>query len=159
MVIKGIIDEDTVNYKKISMYVAFPYCTFKCDKENGVHLCQNSSLALQKSITVGADRLVSHFLNETLSKAIVCCGLEPMDSFEDLMELACELRKVSNADLVVYTGYTEDEVKDKVEKLSSFGNVIIKFGRYIPNQNPHYDEVLGVYLASDNQYAKEYSFK
>ena len=35
-----------------------------------------------------------------------------------------------------------------------FTNIIIKFGRYIPNQKPHYDEVLGVNLASDNQYAE-----
>lgn len=27
--------------------------------------------------------------------------------------------------------------------------------RYIPNQEKHYDEVLGIYLASDNQYAEK----
>jgi hypothetical protein len=37
--------------------------------------------------------------------------------------------------------------------LWDYKNIIIKYGRYIPNQTPHYDEVLGVYLASDNQYA------
>jgi len=36
------------------------------------------------------------------------------------------------------------------------GNIIVKFGRYRPNQEKHYDKILGVFLASDNQYAKEY---
>jgi hypothetical protein len=43
------------------------------------------------------------------------------------------------------------------EQLKSFSNIIIKFGRFIPNQEPHYDEVLGVKLASDNQYARRIS--
>ena len=33
-------------------------------------------------------------------------------------------------------------------------NIIIKFGRFIPNRPSRYDEVLGVELASDNQFAK-----
>jgi hypothetical protein len=35
-----------------------------------------------------------------------------------------------------------------------FDNIVIKFGRYRPGQQKHFDEVLGVELASDNQYAK-----
>ncbi len=35
MKVKGVIFEDTVNYKKISMTVMTPYCSFKCDKECG----------------------------------------------------------------------------------------------------------------------------
>ena len=34
-----------------------------------------------------------------------------------------------------------------------FNNIIIKFGRYIPNSSKKYDDVLGVYLSSENQYA------
>ena len=41
MFVKGIIDEDFVNYKKPVMYIAFPCCSFKCDKENGARYCQN----------------------------------------------------------------------------------------------------------------------
>ena len=40
-------------------------------------------------------------------------------------------------------------------KIKSYG-IIVKFGRFRPNQEPHYDEVLGVNLISDNQYAKEF---
>ena len=50
-----------------------------------------------------------------------------------------------------------NEILNKVTVLKRFPNIIIKFGRYIPNQQPHYDEVLGVNLASDNQYAERIS--
>ena len=33
MIIKQLIDEDFVNYKVPSMFIAFPRCTFKCEKE------------------------------------------------------------------------------------------------------------------------------
>ena len=58
-------------------------------------------------------------------------------------------------DFVIYTGYNKNEIEDWIiDSLKNFGNVIIKYGRYIPDQEPHYDEVLGVNLASDNQYAE-----
>jgi hypothetical protein len=38
--------------------------------------------------------------------------------------------------------------------LKNFDNIIIKYGRFIPNQEQHYDETLGVNLASNNQYAE-----
>ena len=38
-------------------------------------------------------------------------------------------------------------------ELKDFENVIIKFGRYIPNDENKFDEILGVKLASKNQYA------
>ena len=44
-----------------------------------------------------------------------------------------------------------------INNLKQFPNIIIKFGRFIPNQQSHYDEVLGINLASDNQYAKKIS--
>jgi hypothetical protein len=44
-----------------------------------------------------------------------------------------------------------------VEDLTRFDNIIVKFGRYIPDNKPHFDEVLGVNLASPNQYAKKIS--
>ena len=46
---------------------------------------------------------------------------------------------------------------NKVCLLSNYKNIIIKYGRYITNQEKHYDEVLGVYLASENQYAERIS--
>ena len=54
---------------------------------------------------------------------------------------------------VIYTGYEPNEINNKLQALSFFKNIIIKFGRFIPNQEPHYDEILGIKLASENQYA------
>ena len=156
MIIKGIIDEDFINYKKPSMIIEFPYCTFKCDKECGQQVCQNLELARSENIEVDPLQLVHRYLTNPITKAIVCQGLEPFDSFEDLFSIIYELRCnfMNNDDIVIYTGYIEEEVVYYIKKLSQFSNVIIKFGRFIPNQLSHYDNILGVNLASPNQYAK-----
>ena len=44
MILKGLIEEDFVNYKNAAMYLIFPNCDFKCEKECGKKLCQNSKL-------------------------------------------------------------------------------------------------------------------
>ena len=81
-----------------------------------------------------------------------------MDSWDDLISFITEFRLVSDDDIVIYTGYSKCEIKDKIDILwHFFPNIIVKFGRYIPNQVSHYDEVLGVNLASDNQYAERIS--
>ena len=56
------------------------------------------------------------------------------------------------------TGYYKEEIQDKIEWLKLYEPIIIKYGRFIPNQQPHYDETLGVMLASDNQYAERLSY-
>lgn len=148
-----IIDEDFVNYKKASMYIAFPNCSFKC----GEGLCQNSSLAKQPKVEINYDAITSRYLKNKYTNAIVFAGLEPFDTFHEMWNLIWEFRIFTDDDIVIYTGYNKDEVEDKICKLKEtewFRNIIIKFGRYIPNQEPHYDEVLGVNLASDNQYAE-----
>ena len=159
MIIKRLVDEDFVNYKKPSMFIAFPSCTFKCEKECGQKMCQNSSLVQSPNKTVGVKTILNHYINNPITSAIVMGGLEPFDSEEDLLILIAYLRVATQDDIVVYTGYTEDEIKNKeiYKELLKFSNIIIKFGRFIPNQQPHYDEVLGVKLASDNQYARRIS--
>ena len=77
-----------------------------------------------------------------------------MDSWDDLQCFILNFRYYSGDDIVIYTGYTEEEIQDKLEWLQWYGSIIVKFGRYIPGQQPHYDSVLGVKLASDNQHAK-----
>lgn len=154
MKIKGIIDEDFLNYKKPSMYIAFPKCTFKCDKENKCQLCQNSDLVKKPDIEISIKNLVERYLENQITKAIVCCGLEPIDSWDDLLELLKEFRKFSEDDFIIYTGYREEEIKDKIKILSEYKNVIIKFGRFRPNQKSHYDEVLGINLVNKEQYGK-----
>lgn len=159
MLIKFLVEEDFVNYKKPSMFIGFPTCDWKCEKECGQKgLCQNSPLATTPSFDIHYECIVKRYVHNSLSKAIVFGGLEPMDSWEDLVKLVAEFRKWVNDDIVIYTGYYEPEISDKIEYLrQNYNNIIVKFGRFIPNQEKHFDEVLGVSLASDNQYGEKIS--
>ena len=154
MKVKTIIDEDFTNYKKPSMVIGFPYCTFKCEKECGMQVCQNSTLATSPSIEVDLDSIVVRYLNNSITSAIVMAGLEPFDSYKDLYELTYEFRTKTDDDIVIFTGYNRAEVENKVKELSAFKNIIIKFGRFIPNAKSRYDDVLGINLVSDNQYGE-----
>lgn len=157
MIIKTIVDEDFVNYKKPSMFIAFPKCNWKCEQECGIRVCQNSTLAAAPDITKGVKTIVARYINNPITSAIVCGGLEPFDTWEDLYELITYLRIATRDDIVIYTGYYEEEIREYVNRLKIFSNIIIKYGRYIPNQKSHYDKVLGIHLASDNQYAEKVS--
>ena len=169
----NVIDEDVVNYKKISMYVAFPFCSMKCNIDSGCDVCQNSSLSELTALNTSGDELVQRYLSNPISHAIVLGGLEPFDSPFDLIAFVYAVRNKSGCDddIVIYTGYTEEELdgthvysypngvlqsvaEDVYKQLKSYKNIIVKFGRFVPNDEPHYDEVLGVNLASNNQYAK-----
>lgn len=152
MKIKGLIDEDFTNYKQPVMFVSTYTCTFKCDKECGQAVCQNLPLVSQPIIEISNDILIHRYLGNPISEAIVIGGLEPFDDFEDLYKFIDQFRSCSYDDIVIYTGYYENEIQPMIDRLKlNFENIIIKFGRYIPNQKSHYDEILGVMLASDNQ--------
>lgn len=151
MIVKDIIHEDFINYKKPCMIVAFPYCSFKCEKECGVRCCQNNALAQSPNIKVSYDYIVESYINNPITKAICFQGLEPFDSWCEMYELICRIREKTNDTVVIYTGYYEYEIEDFIEQLKPLKNIILKTGRFIPNQSPHYDEILGVNLASDNQ--------
>ena len=158
MVIKGLVDEDFINYRKPSMFIIFPYCNFKCDKECGRRVCQNSSLAKKINFSVDKEKIVKRYLNNSITKSIVFGGLEPFDSSVELIELIEEFRKYTEDDIVIYTGYTEKEVYDICYSfLAKYPNIIIKFGRFIPDQESHYDKTLGVELMSPNQYGRRIS--
>lgn len=152
MKIKGLIDEDFLQYKKPSMFIICPYCSFKCDKEFGTQICQNCELANSKIIDIDNDKIVNRYMGNQLTKAIVFGGLEPFDTFDELLGLILSFRERTKDDIVIYTGYKNDEIEEQINKLSIFENIIVKFGRYIPNQERHYDSILGIMLASNNQY-------
>lgn len=157
MLIKNIDECDFVNYKKISMFIIFPFCTFKCDKEFGVTLCQNWSLVKEPNLNISNEEIINRYINNPITKSIVMGGLEPFESWDEVYSFIEDFRAVCDDDIVIYTGFNESEILDKIDKLKRFKNIIIKFGRYKPNQEKHYDDVLGVKLASDNQYAKKIS--
>ena len=155
--LKDIVDEDFVNYKNPSMFIIFPYCTFKCDKENGNQICQNSSLIKEPNVSVEIAAVVNRYCRNPITNSVVCGGLEPFDSWLELMELITKFRKRTQDDIVIYTGYKEEEIAEQVKQLAQFPNIVIKYGRFIPNQTSHLDDVLGIKLASPNQYARRIS--
>lgn len=136
------------------MVIEFPYCSFKCDKECGQQVCQNSALTKAQNITISIDKIITRYINNPITKAIVCQGLEPFDSKDDLYVFLDRFRRQSSDPVIIYTGYTKEELQSELHILESFGNIIIKFGRFIPNQLSHFDDILGVQLASPNQYAE-----
>lgn len=157
--VKGIIWEDFVNYKKPCMTIEMPICDFKCDRECGQKVCQNSSLAISETLAVDEEYLIQQYIHNPITEAICFQGLEPFDTFEDMLTIIKELALYScDDDIVIYTGYTRDEIKEElIDKLkeAAVGRLIIKWGRFIPDKEHHFDEVLGVTLTSPNQYAEE----
>lgn len=136
------------------MFLGFPYCSFKCERECGCPgICQNSPLARAPIIEVDIDRIVARYMDNPISGAIVCGGLEPLDSWSELLAFVTAVRQQTTDPIVIYTGYYADEITEQLDTLKTFENIIVKFGRFIPNQQSRYDEVLGVTLVSNNQYA------
>lgn len=171
MRLKGIVEVDHVNYKKLSMFLSFPDCTFKCEKDCGAEVCQNSLLARSQDFDVKKEYIIEEYLRNPLTEAIVIGGLEPFDTDLDLVTFIDCVRRQYDCkdDIVIYTGYTEEELErgwrdsdgkafetraTLYQQLKKFRNVIVKFGRFVPGDTTHYDDILGVELASRNQYAK-----
>lgn len=162
MYIKNLVDEDFVNYKITSMFIGCHSCSFKCDKLSGRQVCQNGTLANSPNIEIAVEKLVKRYLKNPLSSAIVFGGLEPFEDINNILRFIDIIRNAgNNDDVVIYTGYTEEEITKNFQKyyslLKKYPNIIIKYGRFIPNQKSHFDKVLGVKLQSDNQYAKRIS--
>lgn len=157
MRVKDIIDEDFTNYKEISMFIALGTCNFKCCTESNlpITICQNQPIAKQKDIEVSVDEIFYRYTSNPLTSSIVISGLEPLSMWEDVFELVQYFREHNYSDpFVIYTGYYENEIEKQINQIKQYKNIVFKFGRFIPNQEKHYDEVLGVYLASNNQYGK-----
>ena len=157
--LKGIVEEDFVNYKVPSMFLITNSCDWKCCAEAKIPIesCQNMPLLNQQINEYKINTIINHYMNNPITKAVVFGGLEPFLQYEEMYDLISQLRAVCNDDIVIYTGYYSYEIQDKVKELSKFDNIIIKFGRYVPNQKPHMDSTLGIDLVSDNQYAERIS--
>jgi pyruvate-formate lyase-activating enzyme len=159
MKVKEIIDEVFQDYKKPAMMIAMCKCDWKCLKEQGldISLCQNYELRNGKNIDISISSIINRYINNEITKAIVINGLEPFLQFDEFLELIKEFGKVTNDDIVIYTGYYPEELTKELAILNKYKNIIVKFGRYIPNRNKKYDDILGVELISDNQFALKIS--
>lgn len=155
MKLKFIKDEDFVNYKKAAMFLGTISCSFKCCKEQELPctICQNEPWYKQPILEKDDAEIVKRYLDNPFTSAVVIGGLEPFDQFEELVALIAVFRKNTDDDICIYSGYTEEELSDRLEQLRRFPNIIVKMGRYRPKAPSCYDPILGVTLASDNQYA------
>ena len=80
MKLKFLVDEDFVNYRKPSMFIGFPRCSFKCGAEN----CQNFCLAKEPDIEIDTDDVIARFMENPITEAVVLGGLEPFDSWPEV---------------------------------------------------------------------------
>lgn len=160
--IAGLIEEDFVNYKVPSMTIMMPHCSGKCNRDAGEIVCQNWELKESKLFELEIKNLVTRYCYNPITSAVVFQGLEPLDDFDEVLEMIRELREVAgvNDDVVIYTGYVEEEVTRQITKLKKYSNIIMKFGRFKPkclSSTCPIDPVLGIKLATTNQYGKKIS--
>ena len=155
MKLKGIIDCDFTNYKEPVLTLEFPRCNFKCDKLNGCKVCQNSALTQEPDIDIPIEKIWLMYEQNPLTKGFCCQGLEPFDSDFELLDFIETIRYYCDDPIIIYTGYSKSEIGPiYLLTLKQYPNIIIKWGRYVLGYEPHYDKVLGVNLASNNQYAE-----
>lgn len=157
MKLKGIIDYDTVNYKEPTLTLLFSDCDFKCDRLNGCQVCQNSALVTEPNFLISFEKIWEFYELNPLTKGFCCQGLEPLDSFCELLDFIQFIRNKTNDIIIIYTGYNKFEQPLFLKAITQYTNIIIKWGRFILGDEPHYDKILGVKLASNNQYAERIS--
>lgn len=160
--LKQVVAEDFCNYKIPSMFLITCFCDWKCCMEGkfDISVCQNSSLKEYPIKEYTFESLYEFYVSNSITKAIILGGLEPLLQSEELYALISFFRKKGcNDKFLIYTGYTEDEVAsdNQYKKLLTLSNIVFKFGRFKLNDESRFDEVLGIELASQNQYGKEFN--
>jgi len=155
VIVKDVLYEDFVNYKKPTMTISCPRCSLKCDEFNQCKICQNSKMLFMPDIEISNKELIQRYLNNPISEGVCFSGMDPLDTFAELLMFIKDFREVCDDLIIIYTGYTEEEVKTMGcwDMLAPYKNIILKVGRFVMNCESHYDELLGVKLASPNQYA------
>lgn len=133
----GYLEEDLVDYKRAGMFLAFPTCTFKCAKELGLDpkdICQNYANISEPAKEYSLEELWQIYDKNPLTESFILGGLEPLDSFDDVMKFIKFIReeKKCEDDIVIYTGYFDIEIQDKMDILSRYKPVLLKCGRYKP---------------------------
>lgn len=153
--VRTIAKEDFSHYKEPAMVLGMPYCDWKCEKECGQAVCHNAPLAKLPVQEFSVADVVTMYLKNPITSAVVFAGLEPLCSFDEIIDFLYELRlkRHCNDPVIVYTGYRRDEIHYSLRVLAKYENVIVKLGRYVPGKESHIDPILGVPLANPEQYA------
>lgn len=159
MKLKMIVDETAGDYKEPAMFLVTASCVLDCEGCQNVHLKQMSTKSYSD------EDIWKRYFDNLCTSAIVIGGLEPFDEFEDLFNFihtGIGVRPhVRRPTMVIYTGYELDEIDiskfNRLEELSTLydGQIFIKFGRYRADLPSRHSDILGVTLASENQYVIE----
>ena len=149
-----VVTDNVTDYKKTSLFLVFPYCSGKCGEE-----CQNKNLRKKKIKEFNNKDIITLYQSLNTHNAVVCGGLEPLDSFEELKQLIEDFAKFSSikpVDFVIYTGYDNLTNFDLLQAWKNYAEpgseLIIKQGKYdINHKIPWHSKLLGVDLATSNQ--------
>lgn len=145
-------------YKKIGLLVPIGIsCTWKCKNcINRQHTFKNSNKYHISEYEIG--EIIKIYKKNILVESLILAGLEPFDNPHDLRRLIGVFRDSISDDIIIYTGYDNDdidtnkELKMLLQEILKYDNILVKFGRYIEGKDKIYDNVLGIELASDNQW-------
>lgn len=157
MSVKEIVDENFQDYKKASMFICAKSCDFKCLTElnKNINICQNMRVSKLPTFDIKISDIFDRYVSNIITRAVIIGGLEPMLQFHEVYSLIYYFRKNNCPDdFVIYTGYYYREIEQYIKKLQDLDNIIIKYGRYIPDSNPRFDNTLGIILSFDNQYSE-----
>lgn len=156
-----IIKETVNDYKKTALLIGVKTCDYKCCIEQNIDnsICHNYNLDNEEEVDLSTQSLISRVLKNKLINAVIFGGKEPMldKYFNDMLDVIECLRDKSEIDIVIYTGYYKHEISEKIEKLKKFNNIIVKFGRFKLNGKKRFDNVLGIELNNEEQYAEKIS--
>ena len=127
-----------------------------------LHLLDNNSQ--NKALLCRADA-ASHICTQNYLTIPVTVGVTPANMYIDNVKITDVSASIGKNSLdvilnynVTYNGQTPTcKPAKSLVYVKNANNIIIKFGRFIPNQQSHYDAVLGIKLASSNQYAERIS--
>lgn len=155
--------DDVIDYKNTALLLVFPKCNKSCPG------CQNEHLRGAETKIYVINDIINLYNRLSEHKAIVCAGLDPLDSMEDIENLLEAFNASADmckpVDFVIYTGYTIEEMEETVQDYLFQGwvksknmRLIVKYGRYDKNNNHKYvSKTLGIELAGNNQKARIYS--
>lgn len=174
MLLLGVKTDNVTDYKKTSLLIAFPNCIGKCKGCQNQHLIDNPQN--KEYLQVTADSIADFYNRLSTHNAIVMAGLEPLDSFNDVIDIIHSFGKIitRDTDIIIYSGYNTDEYEDKFKQdlINAFKAVtavndkirclIIKLGRYdedclVRDNKEWFNRHLGVKLATTNQYTIKYN--
>lgn len=161
MLLIDVKTDNITDYKETSVLLIFPYCSGKCG--NACHNKYLQNLSENEYLHTTSKAIKQLYEGLSTHKAIVMAGLEPFDSFDDVLDIVktiCSSHKA--CDIVIYSGYKKDEYdetfKDKLlacyfdYNIYNNKKLIVKLGRYDEkHKNSWHSVILGVSLATDNQ--------